>query len=309
MNEKIRVLYVDDDPSLLEIGKRYLEKSGVFLVDISNSGIEGLIQLSKGSYDAVISDYEMPEMDGISFLKVVKSSGNKIPFIIFTGKGREEIVIEALNHGADFYLQKGGSLKSLFAELSNKIQYAVRQRKIESSLQESENRFRLLSNISRDCILIFNETDTIIDCNQQVLDFFGYEREEIIGMRGLEFFVDNLSYNSITRWRNEGGYGTLDISGMKKDGTLYYGEINSSSISWLGKKYSFFLIHDVTEQIKIDELLRGQQEELITVLRQLSDAEQEIRSNHEKLTRQIEELRQNEMRLRKNVELSTGISY
>ena len=59
-------------------------------------------------YDAIISDYQIPDMDGIEFLKKVRSSGNSIPFIIFTGKGREEVVIEALNAGADFYLQKGG---------------------------------------------------------------------------------------------------------------------------------------------------------------------------------------------------------
>ena len=67
----------------------------------------------------------MPEMDGIEFLKIVRGRGDKTPFIIFTGKWREEVVIEALNSGADFYLQKGGEPKSQFAELSNKIQHAV----------------------------------------------------------------------------------------------------------------------------------------------------------------------------------------
>ena len=74
-------------------------------------------------YDAIISDYQMPEMDGITFLKELKASGNTTPFIIFTGRGREEVAIEALNEGADFYLQKGGEPKSQFAELAHKIRY------------------------------------------------------------------------------------------------------------------------------------------------------------------------------------------
>jgi len=81
------------------------------------------------TYDAIVSDYQMPEMDGIEFLKTVRGSGSDMPFIIFTGKGREDVVIEAINNGADFYLQKGGNPKAQFAELSHKIKHAVRERR------------------------------------------------------------------------------------------------------------------------------------------------------------------------------------
>ena len=142
MKEKIHVLYVDDDPHLLEIGKLYLEKGGQFTVDTLLSAIGALEKLTTEQYDAIISDYQMPDMDGIVFLKQIKASGNITPFIIFTGRGREEVIIEALNEGADFYLQKGGDLKSQFADLSNKIRYAVKQRQTESALRESEEKFR-----------------------------------------------------------------------------------------------------------------------------------------------------------------------
>ena len=63
----------------------------------------------------------MPETNGIEFLKIVRGEGNSIPFIIMTGRGREEVVIEALNYGADFYLQKGGDTKVMFAELMHVV--------------------------------------------------------------------------------------------------------------------------------------------------------------------------------------------
>jgi DNA-binding response OmpR family regulator len=82
-----------------------------------------------GRYDAVVSDYQMPEMNGIELLKRVREAGSRVPFIIFTGKGREEVVIEALNSGADFYIQKGGNPGAQFAELANAVrQLAGRQR-------------------------------------------------------------------------------------------------------------------------------------------------------------------------------------
>ena len=63
----------------------------------------------------------MPGMDGIGFLKRVRASGNTIPFILFTGRGREEVVIQALNEGANFYLQKGGDPDAQFAELNDRF--------------------------------------------------------------------------------------------------------------------------------------------------------------------------------------------
>jgi CheY-like chemotaxis protein len=122
------ILYVDDEPMLLELARLFLEKTGDFCVDTVTSATEALDILAKTSYDCIISDYQMPEMDGIVFLKAFRSKGNVAPFIIFTGKGREEVVIEALNNGADFYLQKGGDPKSQFVELAHKVRQAIQIR-------------------------------------------------------------------------------------------------------------------------------------------------------------------------------------
>ena len=130
------ILYVDDEPVLLELAKLFLEKTGDFSVDTVTSATEALDILAKNSYDCIISDYQMPEMDGIVFLKIFRSRGNIGPFIIFTGKGREEVVIEALNNGADFYLQKGGDPKSQFVELAHKVRQAIQIRIAQKTMQD-----------------------------------------------------------------------------------------------------------------------------------------------------------------------------
>lgn len=91
----------------------------------------------------------MPEMDGIQFLKTLKSRGNTTPVIIFTGRGREEVVIEALNNGADFYLQKGGNPLAQFTELSMKVHYAVSRKRSEEALRESNKKLGILFAINR----------------------------------------------------------------------------------------------------------------------------------------------------------------
>ena len=83
----ISVLYVDDQSDLLDIGKLFLEQSGQFSVDIITSAPAALTILNTKEYDAIVSDYQMPDMDGIEFLKEVRTSGNTLPFILFTGGG------------------------------------------------------------------------------------------------------------------------------------------------------------------------------------------------------------------------------
>ena len=78
MADPLRVLYVDDEPGLLSIGKLFLEREGAFAVDTVTSAVAALEQLEREQYDAIISDYQMPEMDGITFLKQLKASGNTV---------------------------------------------------------------------------------------------------------------------------------------------------------------------------------------------------------------------------------------
>ncbi|MFH0967514.1 MAG: PAS domain S-box protein, partial [Methanobacteriota archaeon] len=125
---------IDDDPMLLDIAKQFLEQVGGYTVTTAVSAVDALYRLNNSTFDAIISDYEMEQMDGIELLKQLRAKGNTTPFIIFTGKGREEVVIEALNHGADFYLQKGGQPSSQFAELANQIQYAVSRKRTDTDL-------------------------------------------------------------------------------------------------------------------------------------------------------------------------------
>ena len=121
----ISVLYVDDEQGFLEIAQLFLEQSGDFSVKTVTSAQEALDSPAIRSCDAIVSDYHMQGMDGITFLKAVRERFGDIPFVLFTGRGREEVVIEAINNGADFYLQKGGDPEAQFAELAHKIRQAV----------------------------------------------------------------------------------------------------------------------------------------------------------------------------------------
>ena len=128
MDDTIRVLYVDDDILLPDLVKKFLERLGDFSVTPIPGAPEAIALLSHQSFDVIISDYQMSQMDGISFLKHLKAVGDTTPFIFFTGRGQEEVVIEALNNGADFYLRKGGDPTAQFPELSRMARSAAQRR-------------------------------------------------------------------------------------------------------------------------------------------------------------------------------------
>lgn len=118
-------------------------------VETVHSVEEARMALCKDRYDIIVSDYQMPGEDGIQFLKSLRTAGDTTPFILFTGKGREEIAIEAFDSGADFYIQKGGETKAQFADLDNKIKMAVNRQRADKEIIALNRLYSVLSASNR----------------------------------------------------------------------------------------------------------------------------------------------------------------
>ncbi len=177
----ITVLHVDDEPVLMDVTKLFLERDGTIGVTTTTSVREALETLKSSTFDAIISDYEMPEQDGIDFLKIVRGGGDDTPFIIFTGRGREQAVIEALNNGADFYLQKGGDPKSQFAELKNMVRQLVQRKQVEHALKASEERYRAVVESQTELISRFLPDGTHVFANEAFCRYYGSRYADLIG--------------------------------------------------------------------------------------------------------------------------------
>lgn len=170
----ISVLYVDDEPALLELGKLFLERSGQFRVDTLESGSRALEIVKTHTYDAVVSDYQMPGMDGIALLKAVREILPTLPFILFTGRGREEVAIEALNCGADHYLQKGGEPKSQFAELMHVISRSVERKRANDTILHLNRLYAVLSRTNRAVIHIRDRDELLMEACRIAVDEGGF---------------------------------------------------------------------------------------------------------------------------------------
>jgi len=135
----ISVLYIDSDPVLLDSGRRFFEREMGIRTDIAHTTTEALERLKNSSFDAIISDHMLPDIDCIHLLKIIREKFPRLPVIIF-GKDQEEIFSEALSHGADDCIKKSGDPKSQFGELSHKVKRAI-------EFQESEQKIARLNRV------------------------------------------------------------------------------------------------------------------------------------------------------------------
>ena len=123
------IVYVDNEQILRDVGKELLEAQAPdFKVITFDNPKDALVHIKNAKVDAIVSDYWMVPDSGINFLIKVRQIYDGLPFILFTGRGKEEVVIEALNEGADFYLQKGGDIAPTFAELEHMIRKSIERR-------------------------------------------------------------------------------------------------------------------------------------------------------------------------------------
>jgi PAS domain S-box-containing protein len=154
--KRIRLLIVDDDSLMLSTTKLMLtEMDNSLKVYSATSVDEALKKIKEDHPDIIVSDYEMPMKDGLEFLRLLRQEKTELPFIIFTGKGREEVAIQALNLGADGYYNKQGSPETVYGELLHGIRNAVDFSRTRKLIEQNEEHYKnTLNSMLEGCQII-----------------------------------------------------------------------------------------------------------------------------------------------------------
>ncbi|MDB2265050.1 PAS domain S-box protein [Halorubrum ezzemoulense] len=141
--QEIQILHVDDEPSITDLTATFLEREDdQFSVETATSADEGLQHLGDRPPDCIVSDYNMPSMDGLEFLQAVREDYPDLPFILFTGKGSEEVASDAISADVTDYLQKKSGTEQ-YELLANRIRNAVDARRETKRADRQEKLMRL----------------------------------------------------------------------------------------------------------------------------------------------------------------------
>jgi len=317
----ISILYVDDEPGLLELCRIFLEQTGEFRVDTVESGAEALTRLATTQYDAVISDYLMPEMDGINLLKSIRQQDRDIPFILFTGRGREEVVIESINNGADFYIQKGGDPKSQFVELMHKVRQAVDKKRAERGLHESEKRLTDIINFLPDPTFAIDREGRVIAWNRSIEDLTGVPAAEMLGKGDHEYaipfygerrplLIDLIAEPDEVIRKNYGG--------IRRENMILIAETDlprprGEQLTLMGKASPLYdrkgEIAGAIESIRDITARKQEEDELRAAYEEIKATEEELRGQYDIISKNEQVIRDSEEKYRTLVENSLDVIY
>jgi CheY-like chemotaxis protein len=278
--EKIHILHVDDDPEMLEISALILSDMHKNLVIDSVCSVErAFAKLASQCYDVIVSDYEMSNTTGLDFLKDLREKGNQTPFILFTGKGREEVAIHALNLGANYYIKKQGSPDTVYGELVHGLKIAYAYKKAEKIMVDKDSRYRALVDSCPIGIAVFEAVDNgedfvIKDLNPAALQIERITRTQTVGKRVTEVFpgFKNLSLYSIFQqvWRT--GQSLHMPEALHKDTN----KAKSWCENWVYKLPNNEIVaiyQDITAQKKTEFLIKEDKEKFSKAFKRLGETE------------------------------------
>jgi len=255
----ISVLYVDDEEDLCVASSLFLTRKG-FTVTICRSAKEALDSLSQTTYDVIVSDYMMPGMDGISFLTEVRKRHGDIPFILFTGRGDEEVVIRAIEQKADYYVRKGNDPITVFSDLAYTIDKVVERYKTKKDLFESEEKYRFLVTHALEPILIVDLHGTLLFANNaaakmiEVADISKY-----VGRNVMEF-ISPESHQAVIRDFSEVARGhdsyIAEYEAVTSHGRPVTVESIGKLIQYEDNPAILLSLRDITDRKQIEKSLR-----------------------------------------------------
>jgi len=222
----VGVLHVDDEPDFAEMTAEYLERDNPsFEVTTANDPAEALSLLEdRGKdFDCVVSDYSMPGKNGIELLSEVREGHPELPFILFTGKGSEEVASEAISKGVTDYLQKEPSTEQ-YKMLANRIENAVNMRRSERELRESCRRLNMFFEKSPLGVIEWDEEFRLVRMNERAEEILGYGESEIEG-GSWERIVPESDREEVAEvvddlLGNAGGYHSVNENVTKDDETV-----------------------------------------------------------------------------------------
>ncbi|WP_440772199.1 response regulator [Natronorubrum sp. DTA28] len=262
----IRVLCVDDDAALLGLTAVILEKTtDSLVVDTEEEPETALERIHDQRYDCIVTDYEMPTMNGIELLEAVREFDENLPVILFTGSGSEAVASEAISAGVTNYLRKGAGTNQ-YELLANQITNAVSAYR---NHQELECKTAAMEEAPVGITITDpSATDNpIIYANRTFTELTGYTQSDIIGHNCRFLQGERTRQEPVDEMRaaiDAREPVSVDIRNYRRDGTMFWNGVTIAPIGGDGESDLHFVGFqtDITRRKLAEERLNRQRERL-----------------------------------------------
>lgn len=270
--QNITILHADDDESATELFREYTRHHYCDIAVRSVlSGSDALTRLeTTDDVDCVVSDYEMPSLNGLELLEAVRKRWPDLPFILFTGRGDENTAMRAINAGVTDYLQKRVGT-SQYAVLVNRIRNVVAKHQAEVQLKQTAKRsqaqLELLVNTVEDyAIFILDKEGYIRTWNGGAENIKGYSSDEIIGKHFSVFYRDEDVSAGLPdqNLRKAAAEGRVVDEGwrVRKDGSEFWADVRITALHEDGELIGYAKVTRDSTQHHREQVLLQQKEQL-----------------------------------------------
>lgn len=257
---ELRVLILEDEPTDAELVEHTLRKAGLEFVAELVATRQGFVEaLDRFKPDIVLSDYKLPDFDGLSALALVREKDQNLPVIAVSGVLGDEVAVELIKAGANDYV-----LKDRLARLPYAVQRAMAEAQerrkryhAENALHVSENRLRHAIDSARDAIItIDGESGIITGWNPAAEAIFGFSCTEAIGKVLHEIIVPPrfraAMINGLSNFVSTGKGAAVgkieEFSGLHKNGTEFPIDLALSAMEIDGKWHAMGVVRDITDR-------------------------------------------------------------
>ena len=257
--EVIRVLLVEDDSEDVPLLREILAeaKNVHFNIESVARLQAGLEQLSSGGIDIILLDLDLPGSHELDTLDKLHAQAPELPILVLAALHDEMLGVKALQKGAQDYLVKGRMGGDSMARC---VRYAIERKRIEEALRESEEKFRAIFDNALDGILVADlESKRFYTCNEMICQMLGYDSmEEVKRLSVMDIHPAKDLPHVMERFEAQ-LRGELSLAKnilvRRKDGTVFYADVNSSLVTFAGKTYLMSIFRDVTERKRAEAAL------------------------------------------------------
>ena len=275
----IRILHVDDESDFAELVAIYLRREDErFEIESVTSARDGLDRLSDTEFDCVVSDHDMPGQNGIKFLTAARDDYPDLPFILFTGKGSEEIASKAISAGVTDYLQKGSGTDQ-YTVLANRIGNLVDKYHAEQEAERTRSRLEAITTNTNDAIVTIDTDSTIRFANAAVENLFGYLPDELIGEPLTNVMPPRYRgehFDGMQRFVQTGeralDWNAIEFPAQHRDGHEIPVSVSFSEFEEDGQQRFVGILRDISDRVRMEEELRERERRF----RQMAENIQEV---------------------------------
>ncbi|AXG07936.1 response regulator [Haloplanus rubicundus] len=212
----LSILHVDDDDALGDLVQAYLERDDALdcTVTTTTTPADALDRLRDADtdFDCIVSDYRMPETNGIEFLRAVRETHPELPFLLFSGEETGDVAAEMIRAGVTDYLHK--SSPSQYTTLVRRVEHAV----------DSDGQFDSEAATELDAVGVVGPDERFDRVDTGYADLYDYDADEVTGKHWTELHPDDEVEHIRTHVLpvvQEGGKWTGRSTGLRADGSTF----------------------------------------------------------------------------------------